>query len=163
MRNFLHLKENKTFPKKDDNFSRINQMLCLPILQVILQFSKCVPDYKKPFLQFFSSKTPTSSISTPGIKNLDVKHHDMLYSPRAIGETVVKYESTFYLSSISPIYIKNATSMSLCSKFKKLLGCLDECRWISSKTTDRSEIEYRKLISEANIMEEMSKFEMRDR
>ena len=53
--------------------------------------------------------------------------------------------------------------MSLCSKFKKLLECLDECGWISSKTADRAEIKYRKLIREANVMEEMSKFEMSDK
>ena len=50
--------------------------------------------------------------------------------------------------------------MFLCSRFKKFLECLDECGWISSKTADRVEIEYRKFISQADIMEEMSKFEM---
>ena len=34
--------KHKSFPGKDDRFSRINQMLSLLILPAILQFSKCV-------------------------------------------------------------------------------------------------------------------------
>ena len=75
----------------------------------------------------------------------------------------LKYGLTFYLLSLSPIYITDATTMSLCSRFKKLLKCLDECGWISSKTADTAEKGYRKFISEVNIMEEFSKFEMSDR
>ena len=77
-------------------------------------------------------------------------------------QSSLKYRLTLYLSSLSPIHIKDAISVSLYSRFKKLLQCLDELgdfRWISSKT----EIEYRKFISEANIREELSEFEMSER
>ena len=53
--------------------------------------------------------------------------------------------------------------MSLCSRFKKHLECLDECGWISSETADTVRKGYGKFISEVNIMEEISKFEMSDR
>ena len=42
----------------------------------------------KTFLQLFLCRIPTSSSFTPEIKNLDVKHRDTLYLPRAIGERV---------------------------------------------------------------------------
>ena len=74
-------------------------------------------------------------------------------------QSSLKYRLTLCLSSLSPIHIKDAISVSLYSRFKKLLQYLDEFRWISSKT----EIEYRKFISEANIREEMSEFEMSER
>ena len=58
-------------------------------LPAILQFSKFVIDDIEPFLQFFLTRRPASSISTPQIKNVDFKHHDMLYTPRSIGDKVV--------------------------------------------------------------------------
>ena len=48
-------------------------MLSSPILPGILQFSKWVIDGIEPFFVAFSSRAPASSISTPEIKNHDVK------------------------------------------------------------------------------------------
>ena len=154
-------------------------------------FEICDRRYRTLFAAF-SSRAPPSTISTPEIKNLDVKH-DILFAQRYwrkgrqqkklkkylpfrknVGfcliklietfreQSSLKYRLTLCFSSLSPIHIKDAISVSLYSRFKKLLQCLDELgefRWISSKT----EIEYRKFISEANIREEMSEFEMSER
>ena len=50
-------------------------------------FEVCDRLYKN-FFAAFLSRILTSSIFTPEIKNLDVKHRDTLYLPRAIGERV---------------------------------------------------------------------------
>ena len=50
-------------------------------------FEVCDRLYKN-FFAAFLSRILTSSIFTPEIKNLDVKHRDTLYLPRDIGERV---------------------------------------------------------------------------
>ena len=167
-------------------------MLFLPILPTILQFLKFVIDDIEPFLHLFQAERPLVLFLHQKLKTLMLNMTFYLprgIGERVVNEKILKkylpfrknvgfcliklvekfreqsslkYRLTLCLSSISPIHIKDAISMSLYSRFKKLLQCLDELgefRWISSKT----EIEYRKFISEANIREEMSEFEMSER
>lgn len=151
-------------------------------LPAILQFSKFVIDGIEPFLQFFLPEDLLAVFLHHRLKTLILNimtcfiRPEVLETKSSVKKLMRIYPSNhknilscdginvaFVARKVPPLYMKDGTSMSLCCRFKKLFKCSDECGWILSKTADRAEIEYRKFISEAKIMEEMSKFEMSDR
>ena len=151
-------------------------------LPAILQFSKCIIDDIEPFLQFFLPEDLLAVFLHHRLKTLILNimtcfiRPEVLETKSSVKKLMRIYPSNhknilscdginvaFVARKVPPLYMKDGTSMSLCCRFKKLFKCSDECGWILSKTADRAEIEYRKFISEAKIIEEMPKFETSDR